>query len=153
MPLVELGKQVWVEWKSRVLFWTVKYDMPIRHPNRVKYDMPIRHPNRNLDVRRSLLEIDFALQDRCSLKLWGWSDYTEWRLIEMGIHRTSPLMRGCKCACICLPERASQREKSHDLELFSLEMENRVILTDTGYGRGPGFQETGRKRRQEGIMS
>lgn len=54
-----------------------------------------------------------------------------------------------------VPERASQREKSHNLELFSLEViENRVILTDTGNRRGPGFQGTGRtKRRKEEIMS
>lgn len=28
IPLTELEKRVWVEWKSRVLFWTVQYDMP-----------------------------------------------------------------------------------------------------------------------------
>lgn len=35
IPLAELGKQVRMEWKSRLLFWTVMAEMAIRHPNRI----------------------------------------------------------------------------------------------------------------------
>lgn len=54
--------------KSRVLFWTVKYNVPIRHPNRVisrKLDIWEDHRDVNLD----------ALAYRCYLKLCNWSNH------------------------------------------------------------------------------
>ena len=63
IPSAGLGKRVWSEWKSRVLFWTVKYDMPIVPPNRVvQEELAIRedHRDRSLD----------ALAHKCFLKLW-----------------------------------------------------------------------------------
>lgn len=62
IPLAELGKWIWMEWKSRLLFGTVKAGMAIRHPNRV-VQWGVRQ------TRKSQIEILHALVFRCYLKL------------------------------------------------------------------------------------